>query len=372
MFVATQPPGHGMLRRFLPTVLLLVGASALLLATDRAGAARNLPAIGVLQQTSSSVLEDAVRGMVDGLAERGWVDGSTCTILRYNAEGDIVQANAIAREIVGGPFDLALTSSTPSLQAVANANRAGRVRHVFAAVADPFSAGVGLDRSDPRRHPPWLVGYGSLAPVDYTFGLARQFNPRLARVGAVHNPSEPNSRRFMELCRAACRRRRIVLEETPVENAAAVVEAVKVTLSRGVEAMFVPGDTTVISAIDAVITASSKAGVPVFTVNPGAPDRGSLFDVGFDFHEVGLAAGRLAADLLDGVDPATIPIRETQEVIPPRLLVNTVAPGVDRVRWRIPDDILRQAAVVVDADGVHQQPGAALEGPFVEPPDERR
>ena len=353
-------------RRAGPSLALLVGGSLLLLATDRAGATRRLPAIGVLQHTSSVVLDDAVRGMLDGLAERGWRDGETCTVRRYNAEGDVVQANAIAREIVGGPFDIGLTSSTPSMQAFANANASGRIRHVFAAVADPFSAGVGLDRSDPLVHPPHMVGYGSLAPVHFTFGLAKRLNPALARVGAVHNPSESNSRRFMELARASCRARGIELLESPVENSAGVVEAVKATLARGAEAIFMPGDTTVMNAVDAVIAAGAKAGVPVFSVNPGVPDRGTLFDVGFDFHQVGLAAGRLAADLLDGTDPATVPIRETAEVIPPRLVVNLVAPGVDRARWRIPDDLLVQAAVVIDAEGVHERPEAVLAGPFAE------
>ncbi|NDC62553.1 MAG: hypothetical protein EBZ59_00865 [Planctomycetia bacterium] len=357
-------------RRAGPSLALLVVGSLVLLATDRAGSTRRLPAVGVLQHTSSVVLDDAVRGMLDGLAERGWRDGQTCTIRRYNAEGDVVQANAIAREIAGGPFDLGLTSSTPSMQAMANANRSGRIRHVFAAVADPFSAGVGLDRADPSVHPPHMVGYGSLAPVHFTFTLARRLNPALGRVGVVHNPAESNSRRFMELARASCRVQGIELLESAVENSAGVVEAAKATLARGAEAIFIPGDTTVMSAVDAVIAAGAKAGVPVFSVNPGVPDRGTLFDVGFDFHQVGLAAGRLAADLLDGADPATVPIRETAEVIPPRLFVNLVAPGVDRGRWRIPDDIVAQAAVVVDAEGVHERPESVLAGPFDEPRSE--
>jgi putative ABC transport system substrate-binding protein len=128
-------PILGFLRRAVPTIALLVGASSLLLLTDRQSAKRSLPAIAVLQQTSSTVLEDAVKGMIAGLAERGWVDGKTVTIRRYNAEGDMAQANAIAREIAGGPFDLVLTSSTPSMQAVATANASGRLKHVFASAA---------------------------------------------------------------------------------------------------------------------------------------------------------------------------------------------------------------------------------------------
>lgn len=353
-------------RRALPTVLLLAGASALLLLTDQAGSTRTVPAVAVLQQVSTTLLDDAVTGMIEGLAERGYVDGQTVTIRRYNAEGDLAQANAIAREIAGGPFDLALTSSTPSLQALATANERGRILHVFSAVADPFSAGVGFDRADPLVHPRHLVGYGSLAPVDATFRMARAINPRLAKVGVAHNPAESNSRRFMELARASCKARGIVLLEAAVENSSGVIEAIQATLARGAEAVFVPGDTTVSSVMDSLVATAARAGVPVFTVVPGKPDRGTLFDVGFDFHQVGLAAGRLAADLLDGVDPATVPIRETAEVIPPRLFVNLRAKGVDYSRWRIPADLLAQAAFVIDDDGVRETPAAVLLGPFTE------
>ena len=354
------------LRRALPTLLLLGGASALLLVTDRTSATRKVPAVAVLQQVSTTLLDDAVEGMLEGLSERGYVDGRTVKIRRYNAEGDLAQANAIAREIAGGPFDLALTSSTPSLQALATANARGRVFHVFSAVADPFSAGVGFDRSDPLVHPRHLVGYGSLAPVDATFRMAREINPRLVRVGVAHNPSESNSRRFMELARASCRARGIELLEAAVENSSGVIEAIQSTLSRGAEAVFVPGDTTVSSVIDSIIVTAAKAGVPVFTVVPGSPERGTLFDVGFDFREVGLLAGRLAGDLLGGKDPATVPIGETSREIPPRLTINLVAAGYDRERWRVPDELVRQATIVIDAAGRRGQPDAVLAGPFTE------
>lgn len=353
-------------RRSLPTAALLVGASSLLLLTDRQSAKRALPAIAVLQQTSSIVLEDAVKGMIAGLAERGFVDGTTVTIHRYNAEGDMAQANAIAREIVGGPFDLVLTSSTPSLQAVATANARGRLAHVFAAVADPFSAGIGLDRANPLVHPPHIVGYGSLAPVHATFRIARRLNPRLARVGVAHNPSESNSRRFMELARASCQALGIELLEAPVENSSGVIEAVQSTIGRGAEAIFMPGDTTVMSAVDSIIATAGKSGVPVFSVNPGVPDRGTLFDVGFNFREVGLVAGRLAADVLSGTDPKTIPIRETAHEIPPYLVLNLAVAAAAPDRWRVPEDLGRQARYLIDRSGRHDQPDAVLTGPFDE------
>ncbi|MFM7107984.1 MAG: ABC transporter substrate-binding protein [Pirellulales bacterium] len=371
-------PDHAILlratRRWLPLVAVLGGASVLLVVTDRAGGQRSVPAVAVLQQVSTPVLDDAIRGMIDGLADKGFVDGRSVTIRRYNAEGDLAQANAIAREIVGGAFDMALTSSTPSLQALATANERSRavghrLPHVFAAVADPFSAGVGLDRRDPLVHPPHLVGFGSLAPVDATFRLLQAIGPHVRHVGVAHNPAESNSRRFMELARATCAARNLELLEAAVENSSGVVEAVQATISRGAEVIFVPGDTTVVSVVESVVATAAKAGLPVFSVTPGAADRGTFFDVGYDFHDVGLLAGRLAGDILAGTDPATVPIGETSRAIPPRLTVNLAAPGYDRGRWRVPEAILRQAKVVIDASGRRDQPDAVFEGPFDEPHD---
>src|SRR5262249_54148901 len=161
----------------------LIGtASALLLAMDvhrRAGGAERLPQIAILQHASIGPLDDGVRGMIAGLEAKGFRDGQTAVIAKYNAEGDAATSSAIAREITDGRFKLVLTSSTLSLQAVANANKDGRTIHVFGIVADPYVAGVGLERDHPLAHPRHLVGYGVLLPVEEIFRLARRMYPGL-------------------------------------------------------------------------------------------------------------------------------------------------------------------------------------------------
>ena len=90
-----------------------------------------------------------MRGTLDG-SSKGFRDGERLNIDMFNAQGDLPTGIAIARQITTGDYDLVITSSTPSMQAVANNNREGKVRHVFTLVADPFVSGVGLDRADPR------------------------------------------------------------------------------------------------------------------------------------------------------------------------------------------------------------------------------
>src|SRR6187397_1164167 len=135
-------------RRLALGMSLIVLASAVLLLTDRSGrnaGANRVLRIAIVQHADTTVLDDGLRGTIDALAERGFTDGGRITIERFNAHGDMPTGIAIAKQVVSGGYDLVITSSTPSMQAVAGSNREGQVRHLFTLVADPFSAGVGLD-----------------------------------------------------------------------------------------------------------------------------------------------------------------------------------------------------------------------------------
>jgi hypothetical protein len=91
-----------------------------------------------------------------------------------------------------------------------------------------------------------------------------------------------------------------------------------------------------------------------FTITPGAPDRGTLFDVGLDFRELGRLGGLLAAQILKGADPSVVPIRDVLDLVPKEIVVNTTALAGLKEPWHLPDDLLAKATVTVDAKGVHR------------------
>jgi putative tryptophan/tyrosine transport system substrate-binding protein len=346
---------------------LIAMASAILLFTDRerrigSTASASTPSVlrvAILQHANTVVLDDGLRGTLDALAERGYRDGGRIKIDRFNAQGEMPTGIAIARQVTTGTYDLVITSSTPSLQAVANNNREGRVRHVFTLVADPFVAGVGLDRAAPLKHPPYMVGQGIFPPVERAFQIARQMLPTLERIGVVWNPAESNSLAFIVSAREVAKRMKLTLIEANADNAPAVSEALRSLYVRGTQAVWVGGDNTVISAIGAVIAACVRRGVPVFTILPGAPDRGTLFDIGPDFYQTGRLGGLLAADVLDGVDMTKIPIRDVLDMVPPYFSVNTTLLKGLKEPWRAPDELLATANVVVDEKGVRRRPASS-------------
>jgi ABC-type uncharacterized transport system substrate-binding protein len=334
---------------------LLIGAAAgVLLVSDwnQRQTGGSLKRVAIVQIASQAALDDGVRGYLDALAERGFVDGKTISVQKFNAENDIGTANAIAKQVVDGGYDLILTASTLSMQTVANANRAGKSKHVFGIVTDPTTAGVGVSSVNPLDHPKQMTGIGSLVSVEAAFAMAKTLYPNLRKVGLVWNAAESNSQSYTKAGRAAGAKLGIELLEANAENSSNVLEAASSLVSRGAEALFISGDVTVLVAADSVIAAAKKGHIPVFTLIPPSVTKGALFDLGANFYEIGKQVGDLAANVLSGTDTATIPI---VNVVVPKLAINTTALTGLRDSWKIPKEVVDRAELVIDQSGTRDK-----------------
>lgn len=366
----------GSLRRLALGISLIAAVSALLLVSDLGSRVKPTPPAGqsraaadpepakrrvniaVLQHASQLVLDQGRAGMFQGLADRGWEKDRNYTLKYYNAEGDMATAQNIAKAIVGDKYDIIITISTPSLQAVANANRVTKIPHVFGLVTDPYGSGVGINRENHLDHPPYLAGYGTMQPIALAFKTAREMNPALATVGVVWNAAESNSEAQVKLARAVCKELGITLLEATVDNSAGVAEAAAALVARGVDALWAGGDVTVMSAIDSLIGAGRKGRIPTFTVIPPNVKRGALFDLGANYEEVGRLTGQLAGDILNGRSPASVSI---DNVMPEVLTFNLQALSGLKAKWTLSDALRQRAQLIIDENGVEQAKAKAPE-----------
>lgn len=357
--------GHA-LKRLSPGISLIVMASAILLWSDvpRRSPLIALPdrssnqpqparvvKVALMQMVSQPIIDEGAAGVLEGLKEAGFVEGGALQLSRFNAEGDLATANTMAQELTGGGYDLVITLTTSALQAMANANKQRKVPHVFGLVTDPVKAGVGVG-TEPLDHPSHMVGIGTLQPVAESLRMARQLNPKLARVGLAWNPAEVNSEVCTKLAREACRELKLDLLEATVENTAAVNEAVASLIARDVDALWIGGDVTVLGAFDLVAKAARNARIPVCTCMPGNAAKGALFDLGANYHEVGLSIGRLAGRVLSGDEIAKLPVTMA---VPPKLFLNKLALEGLRDGWAIPPEVIAQADACIDEQGQHDR-----------------
>ncbi len=288
--------------------------------------------IAIFKIASRMILDETEQGVIDALAEEGFVDGKNCNIKRYNAEGDMPTANMIAQNIVNINYDLVVSISTPALQVMANANKEAEIMHVFCAVTDPYIAGVGITGSAPDEHPPHLVGIGTFQPVEEVFDIAKQMNPNLKKVGTVWCTSEVCSEACVMLAREKCNELNIELVEMSVESSTQVLEAGMSISMRGIEAIWLGGDNVVESGIDQLIKAASKAEIPMFTNNPYKVYGNVLFGLGAKYYDVGIIAGHLAVDILNGKPTTEIGVKN---VVPNYLKVNPEALKNMKDKWDI-------------------------------------
>jgi len=331
-------------RRLWLGIVLILAASGFLLLSDTRQRAGAVPRAAILQFSSLGVLDDGARGLLDYLKEHGYDGQHKVLIDRFNAENDVATSSAMAKEITSGKYEFAISISTNCLQAVANANREGRAKHLFGIVTDPVAAKVGINPNDPSDKPKHMTGIGTLMPIGELMDMAHGMNPRVRRFGIPWNPSQANSLRYMQMARQTARDQNYEVLEGSVDNSGAVGEVTDSLVARGADVIIIIGDVTVGLAVDAVIGAARKGRVPVISALPTDVKRGALFAGGADFYSVGRQMGEMAMRLFEGTDPAKMPINYS---LPKVYGVNLTVPPTLRERWMIPADLIKKSVTVI-------------------------
>ncbi len=318
------------------------------------------PRIAIMQITSTRVLDDTVKGILEGLREGGYHDPQTAHIRCFNASGDYTTAKAMADDLVSGGYDMIITSGTPTLQSVAAANKERKVPHVFGAVTDPYGSGVNISGPAPDQHPPHLVGVGTFQPVENAFIIAKRMYPDMKRVGTIWNPGEHNSEACVLKAREICLKLGIQLFEANANNSSEVPEALRAVLTRGVDAVWIGGDTVVNAANSNIIDTCRQSGIAVFTNDPGDAASGAIFALGASYREVGLTVARMACSLLKGADARQMRV---DNVVPERLVINEKALQTFSSHWSLDNETRLKAAASV---------AKAEEGPKAKKPEPGR
>jgi len=261
----------------------------------------------------------------------------------HNAQANMATANQIGHQIMGEHPDMILAIATPTAQACAQALKKSpqmqKTPMLFTAVTDPVSAGLVKDLQHPGAN---ITGVSDMLPVGRHLTMVKAFIPGLKRLGFLYNAGEVNSKILVPLFQAEAKNMGFEVVEATVSKSSEVYQAVKSLVGK-VDAVFIPTDNTVVSALESAIKVCEQNKLPLFNADVDSVKRGSIAAMGFDYYQHGAQTGALAQRILMGADPAVTPV-EFQE----KLQLHINAQAAKKMGVDIPVDLLKKADKVYE------------------------
>ncbi|HRF62127.1 MAG TPA: ABC transporter substrate-binding protein [Candidatus Competibacter sp.] len=307
-------------------------AILLLITSFFAFAAESPRTVALTQIVEHPSLDAARHGILDELAAAGYTPGQNLKIDYQNAQGNPITAAQIARKFVGDRPDVIVTITTPSAQAVVAATRELPV--VFCSVSDPLGAKLVNNLAKPGGN---VTGTSDLSPIAEQLDLIRELSPDVKKLGILYNPGEANSVSLVALLKTQASGKGLQVIEATAPKSGDVLSAAR-QLAGKAEAIYIPLDNTVVSALEAVIKVGRDARIPVYSADTDSVGRGTVASLGFDYYDVGHQTGQQVVRILRGEKPGDIPVERVKKL---NLYINLQA--AEAMGVTIPDPVRQRA-----------------------------
>lgn len=281
-------------------VLLLVGSG--LLTVDAGPAKRASPfLIGAL--TDSWGPTPGIVGMRDGLLALGYREGEQFVIGVRFTQGDVAALPAVARELVEHGVDLIFAMNENTAQA---AQRATSHIPIVVAGGDPLGAGLIQSLARPGGN---LTGVTDLALElgPKRLQVFQELIPGLKRVLFLYDAADAASVREARGYRDAARHLGMALVERVVRTQEEAQVALAQIQKGEVDGLLMPRSLA-LNIPGFLVKAAAQRAIPVMCDGAFWVERGCLASYGPDFYDSGRQAARLVDKILQGTQPAEIPV----------------------------------------------------------------
>jgi putative ABC transport system substrate-binding protein len=205
-------------------------------------------------------------------------------IIKQFAAGSIATSVQISQNLASLSPDAMVAIATPSAQTMLKARKDKKILLGFAAVTDPESAGLSGAEN--------IIGIADAPPVEELFAKILSILPGIKTIGVLSNPGEVNSNIVVEKAKKFATSNNLTLIVVPVNSSNDVAISTKSLIGK-VDAIYLPQDNTVISAIDLIAKITKQHKIPLFSNDPMLIDRGVMIALGCDYFSVGQQLGQM-------------------------------------------------------------------------------
>ncbi|MBB4191256.1 putative ABC transport system substrate-binding protein [Rhizobium aethiopicum] len=282
-------------------------------------------------------LDAARKGVLDVLTAAGYKEGENLKFVFESAQGNPATAAQIARQFAGDEPNVIVPISTPSAQAVVSATR--DIPVVFTAVSDPLGAQLVKNMDKPGGN---VTGLSDMSPVAEHLALIKEIVPKVKTIGYLYNSGEANSVSLLAVLKAEAEKAGLTVVESAATKSAEVQGAARALVGRA-DAIYIPTDNTIISALEGVVAVAEESKLPLFTADTDSVSRGSIAALGFNYYDVGKQTGEIVVRVLKGENPGDIAVKTAAGS---DLVVNKAAAA--KMGVTLPESVLSRANKVIE------------------------
>ncbi|MBA3814130.1 MAG: ABC transporter substrate-binding protein [Alphaproteobacteria bacterium] len=289
--------------------------------------------IAITQFVTHGALDTVRTALLEELEKKGYKEGENLTITFDNAHGNATTASQIARKFLGLKPDVIVAIATPSALSMVKTIK-NSIPIVFSAVTDPVRAGL---VSSLQNHPQNVTGVMDAPPIKEQMGFIKTLLPAAKTIGIIYNPGDNGSVSSLEVIREEAKAQGFALVEvTPVKSSD--IQAALLQLVGQVDAIYVPLDNMIVSAMKTVSAISLKHKIPLFAADSGSVESGALACVGYSYHLAGLKTGDMAEEILKGKKSSEIDIASPDKI---DVFINRNA--LETLKISLPESLRSQA-----------------------------
>ncbi|MGO1474609.1 ABC transporter substrate-binding protein [Psychrobacter sp. FME5] len=250
--------------------------------------------IAITQIVEHPSLDEMRRGIIDELADNGYVKDQNLTVNFQSAQGNTATAGQIAKQFAGDNPDAIVAISTPSAQSIVASTKTVPV--IYTAISDPVAAKLIDENNTPIQ--PNVTGLSSVLPIEPQLDNILKIVPHAKTIGYVYSPGEVNSVVVLNQLKKAAPARGLKILDVTANRPTDVAMATR-SLAGRVDVIYTSLDNNVVSGFEAMAGAANELDIPIIASDEFSVRRGATAALGVNDYDFGRTTGKMVYRVLN-------------------------------------------------------------------------
>ena len=241
----------------------------------------------------------------------------------------------MGQKLVTDNNDILVGITTPATLSLSNATKDKPI--IMAGITYPVEAGLIKSEDKPGNN---ITGVSDRTPIKQQLEIMKKVLPKMKKVGILYTASEDNSVKQAQEAEKLAKELGLEVKVSSIANTNDIQQVTE-SLASETDAIFVPIDNTIASAMSTVVKVTDAKKIPVFPSADTMVADGGVLGIGVDQYQIGVETAKVVAKVLKGEDTKNMPIVLANEGV---IYLNEAK--AKQLGIEIPNDIKEKAKVV--------------------------